>query len=121
MFKEIDTDANPQTRTYDVIFVMDAPKGVSIFPGMTAEVLMPACSSDSQVVSVPAGAVVTDTRGRDFVWVMRDDGTAERRRVGKGRLLQGNRYEITEGLAEGDEVVTAGAKFVYQGKRVSKK
>ena len=120
VFKEIDTEANPQTRTYDVVFAMDAPTDVSILPGMTAEILIPSCTSDKQVLSVPSSAVVTDTQGQDFVWVMHDDGTAERRKVVKGGLLQGNRYEIKEGLAEGDEIVTAGAKFVYRGKRVSK-
>lgn len=119
-FKEIDTDANTQTRTYDVVFAMDAPPDVSIFPGMTAEVRIPSCDPDKLVLSVPSSAVVTDTQGNDFVWVLRDDG-AERRRITKGRLLQGNRYEVIEGLAEGEEIVTAGAKFVYRGKSVSKR
>ena len=114
VFSEIDTDANTQTRTYPITFVMQAPKDVVILPGMTAEVAVSGQCSDSNVISVPLTSIVTDAAGKDYVWVVGTDQKAEQRPVVRGRILQGNLCEIREGIAEHEEIVTLGARFVHR-------
>lgn len=117
-FSEIDTEANPQTRTYAATFIMQAPEGVRILPGMTAEVLVPSQVTESDVISVPLTSIVSDADGKDYVWVVGQDEKAEQRPIVRGRILQGNRCEVSKGLSENEEIVTLGARFVHRGAKL---
>ncbi len=119
-FKEVDTEADPSTRTYTVTFVMQAPKDVNILPGMIADVSVQ--SRTSQAINghkptVPAAAVQSDQNGGRFVWVVSGNGAVERRPVVVGSLSESNNYEV-KGVAEGEPVVTAGAAYLYDGAKV---
>ena len=46
-FKEIDTEADPRTRTYQVTFVMPKPKGLNVLPGMVVDLLLSSASSEA--------------------------------------------------------------------------
>src|SRR5262249_7876646 len=70
-------------------------------PGMSAEVDI-AMPSRENVVAVPAGAVALDD-GREVCFVVHDDGL-ERREVRLGQVTR-EMAEVTEGLAEGEQVV----------------
>ncbi|MGD9128147.1 MAG: efflux RND transporter periplasmic adaptor subunit [Planctomycetia bacterium] len=120
VFSEIDTEANSQTRTYAATFRMKAPKDVRILPGMTAEVLVPSQAAEGDVISVPLTAIVSDADGKDYVWVVKPDQTAEQRPIVRGKILQGNQCEVIEGLSGDEEVVTLGSRFVHRGVKLKK-
>lgn len=60
---------------------------------------------------VPVGAVLRDEDNRPIVYVAADSLTFERRSITLGSRLDG-RYEVTDGLAAGDRVVTEGGLFL---------
>ncbi|GII88459.1 hypothetical protein Ssi03_64490 [Sphaerisporangium siamense] len=92
---------------YDGGDAAPAPK-----PGMSAVVRLTVRESPD-AVAVPASSVVTS--GRETVlWVVRGDGTAERRVVTLG--AQGEAMvEVTRGLSVGERVVVRGADSVRPG------
>ncbi|RJQ53255.1 MAG: efflux RND transporter periplasmic adaptor subunit [Actinobacteria bacterium] len=68
------------------------------------------------VLAVPAAALV-QSEGTNYVFVVRDDSTLERRRVRTGRVFQGS-VEVTSGLREGERVVARGTAGLQEGDRV---
>ncbi|MEO3811284.1 HlyD family efflux transporter periplasmic adaptor subunit [Sphaerisporangium sp. B11E5] len=85
-------------------------------PGMSAVVRLTVRESPD-AVAVPAASVVTS--GRDtVVWVVRPDGTAERRVVKLG--AQGDAtVEVARGLSVGERVVVRGADAVRPGQKLT--
>ncbi|MGW4638232.1 efflux RND transporter periplasmic adaptor subunit [Sphaerisporangium sp. NPDC004334] len=85
-------------------------------PGMSAVVRLTVRESPD-AVAVPAASVVTS--GRDtVVWVVRADGTAERRVVKLG--AQGDALvEVARGLTPGERVVVKGADTVRQDQKLT--
>ena len=119
-FKEINTEADPATRTYVVTFAMQPPVDLNVFPGMIADVTLQSRANGmakSQALRVPASAVQSDAAGTRFVWVVVGD-TAHRRPITIGSLLAANCYEVLEGLSAGEQLVTAGAAFLHDGAAV---
>ena len=77
--KEVATLADPVTRTFEVIAVMDNPSDVSILPGMTANVTISVPEGGTSAhaeaaFSIPANAVLADEKGNSTVWKV-DSGT----------------------------------------------
>ena len=121
VFKEIDTEADPSTRTYQVTFSMKNPADMNLLPGMIAELSIEsrtAAASTKENPTVPALALRSDEKGHRYVWVVDRESTARRRLVQVGRLSQTNLYEILDGVAQGERVVTAGAAFLHDGQKV---
>ena len=78
------------------------PPGVTAFAGLGADLAITNGSAEGALV-VPVTAVQGSVQtGR--VWVVLPDGTHEERTVGLG-LNDGQQVQITEGLAEGDQVL----------------
>lgn len=89
------------TRTIKVRIEFANPDGV-LKPEMFAEVLLE--SALGRVVAVPESAVLT-TGTRSIVFVAKGGGQFEPREVKTGAKI-GSYYQILEGLAAGDDVVT---------------
>ncbi|TWU40230.1 Multidrug resistance protein MdtA precursor [Novipirellula aureliae] len=120
-FKEINTEADSATRTYLVTFSMLAPTDVNIFPGMIADVTLPSLAggaTSDAVVTVPVAAVQSQHSASRFVWVL-EGNTVHRRMIRLGKLVDGIRQAVTEGLLPGEKVVTGGASFLHDGAEVS--
>ncbi|MGW9404642.1 secretion protein HlyD [Arthrobacter sp. NPDC055585] len=84
-------------------FSCAVPAGVSVFAGLGASVDITAGQADD-VVTVPATAVRGAVQN-GVVWVVQDAaGAPEERAVGLG-LNDGQQVEITEGLAEGEQIL----------------
>lgn len=99
------TEADPVAQTYLVRLALSVPDA-RLLPGMTATVeVRPRLAAAA--VSVPVSAVDTASGATPRIWVVGDDGTARPRDVALG-LPQGDRVVVTEGLAPGERVVTAG-------------
>ncbi|MGL4944566.1 MAG: efflux RND transporter periplasmic adaptor subunit [Thermoguttaceae bacterium] len=120
---EIVTAPDANTQTYRVTFILDAPKDISVFPGMTAEVFLNdavlAGTGAMRVMTVPVAAVVGTAEGGFAVWkIDAASSTPVRTPIERGRLLSKNRYVVTRGLKEGDRVVTDGARFLSDGIKI---
>ncbi|HVM29035.1 MAG TPA: hypothetical protein VM433_15360 [Mycobacteriales bacterium] len=89
------------------------PAGTTVFAGMSVELTVDT-GSVQQVPVVPVTAVLGSV-AEGTVWVVGDDGTSSDRPVKLG-LTDGERIQVTEGLAVGDQVLefapvdTAGAR-----------
>jgi RND family efflux transporter MFP subunit len=118
-FKETSTRADEKTQTYSVRFMMAAPKGINLLPGMSATVFVEKNIDETSAngMYVPTHAVLEDSQGR-FIYVVNptDDTRGEviRRSVVVGNLDE-NGMQILQGLDSGDRVVTAGMSKISQG------
>lgn len=95
--------------------------GVPIRPGMAVEAQMEFGAGGRQSYhAVPLNAVVADGDGR-FVYVVETEregfGSARRRKIETGRLVPAG-IEVLAGLADGDQVITAGLNRIQEGQRV---
>ncbi len=115
--KEFQTKANAETQTYEVTLKMDNPSGLSIHPGMTAEIVasMPE-KAGVKAVSIPISAVVGYPDQDKFVWVY-SKGVVKKRLVRVGRILNDN-FEVYQGIAPGEHVVISGAHYLREGQEV---
>jgi RND family efflux transporter MFP subunit len=96
---------DPGTRTLDAEVQLANPKG-ELRPGMYGRgAIVVAVHRDALVVNVGAVMLV---EGKPFVFVL--DGQAVRRRAITTGVDGGEWFEVTSGLAAGQEVVTAGTE-----------
>lgn len=123
LYKEIATRADQQTRTFEATFVLDTPKGITVLPGMTAEVdidLAVLYGSKDFEILIPNTAVFADPDGspRKLVWVLDLEAmTIQSREVETGELV-GDRIRIVSGLKAGESVVSAGVHHLEDGQKV---
>lgn len=104
---------DPATRTAEM--EVEIPNASArLKPGMYARVRLISANKEGALV-VPKSAVV-DSQQRKGVYLVRN-GQAVFRAVTLG-LEEPERIEITDGLAEGDEVVSTGATALRDGARV---
>lgn len=80
------------------------PSGEKLLPGMSASASIVTGFVQS-CLSIPIGSVFTKDR-KEFVWVLRDDGTVERRTVLTG-MQNLKEIEVVRGLEPGETIVTA--------------
>jgi RND family efflux transporter MFP subunit len=119
--KEVATDADPATQTYQVVLQMPQPEGINVFPGMTATVLI--AFPDVEVVVgrilIPAIAVVADTDGKSHVWIVEEkELTVHKREVDVGWLSGSDNIVIQKGLKGGETIVVAGVLKLKEGMKV---
>ena len=103
------------THTYD-IKVSVANPDAELLPGMVCKVRFGGSTKNVMQLTVPITSVHKNARGEQFVWVVKD-GKALRRKVTVGNAV-GNRIAITQGLSEGDVIVTEGHQKLSEGSQV---
>ncbi len=94
-----------------------------VLPGMACTILMTfeQTAESAKAIIIPPDAVAHD-EGGDFVYVIeksdeKDVFIASRRNVVLGDLTSEG-YEIKEGLAPAEKIITAGLSFMYDGRKV---
>ncbi len=116
-FKEVTTRADEKNQSYTVTFMMDAPRDITLLPGMSARVIGKLKNDDQRMINVPTDTVLEDSKGR-YVYIVtpKGKGTGEvsRRSVVVGGLNESG-IQISSGLNEGDRLVTAGMSKMHQG------
>ncbi|MGB5279586.1 MAG: efflux RND transporter periplasmic adaptor subunit [Gammaproteobacteria bacterium] len=122
-FKEIATRADEQTRTFEATFVLDTPEGVTVLPGMTAEVqlnLAALYGPRDYDMLIPNTAVFADPSGaaRKLVWVVDQESMTVRSREVETGALVDDRIRIVSGLKAGESVVSAGLHHLEDGQQV---
>jgi len=122
--KEHETEADPATLTYKVTFSLPVPEDLNVLPGMSATVIADLSRLFRQEVAnmtlVPIEAVFSaeeEPLDSEFkqVWVVAPETMRASRRDVKVGELTGNRISITEGLEEGEMIISAGVNAVEEG------
>ncbi len=122
-FAEAESEADPRTRTFAVVFNLTPPAGeVRILPGMTATIRIETGATAAAMApdqwSVPAGAVFVDGEGKRAVWkVDRDTQAVHRVAVDVGDV-RGDQMVVRGALTAGDTIVTAGVNHLQEGTKV---
>ncbi len=95
----------PKDGRYDATFAATAPAGgPAIGAGMTGTARF-VVRSRPDAITVPEAALFREGDGTTVVYIVREAGAPEKRRVQPG-LTSGGRTEVVEGLAVGDRVRT---------------
>jgi cobalt-zinc-cadmium efflux system membrane fusion protein len=100
---------DPNTRSISVRVVADNPDGV-LKKLMYVRVRIRSSRPTTGLLA-PVAAVLRDDQNLPFVYVVQGDGTFARHPVTLGSRVD-EAYEITAGLADGDQLVADGALFV---------
>ncbi len=108
---EKSVSADPISRSYDVTVSLDN-KAHDILPGMLCEVFANDTLNGGQI-TVPSQVVLIDETNRRYVWCL-NSGKATKKYVTVGRNV-GDNVIITNGIAEGDNVITDGRQKVWEG------
>ena len=119
--KEIADSADIATQTFEATLVMDKPKGVTLLPGMTAnvhvEMLKNESTSGSFALPVSAVKGASDMQPTIFIVDMETKKLISRSiTVGS---MAGSYIQVTSGIKQGEHVVVNGVSFLREGEEVS--
>jgi RND family efflux transporter MFP subunit len=109
----VGAELDPASRTGEVVLRFANPTG-RLRPGMLADLEIE-IGEARDAIAVPASAVMSD-EGEHFVFVV-EGGTARRRAV-RAMALPDGRFEIAQGLEQGEEIVIEGGVAVRDGDAV---
>lgn len=118
--KEFSAEADPETQTFDAILTMPAPKDVNVLPGMTATVRIRLPMDNENIKDsylIPAAAVFKSEQGVSSVWLVAADDTIKSQTITTGELT-GDKIVVTQGIKQGDQIVTAGVHFLREGEKI---
>jgi RND family efflux transporter MFP subunit len=113
--REISPTADPVTGTYKVkVALADAPEALRLGAVVTGSLQM----KGEPVAIIPSGALL-QSGGEAAVWVVSAQDKLVHRRPVKVLRFDADSVTISEGLKEGDLVVTAGVNWLAEGQKVS--
>ncbi|MDD5698156.1 MAG: efflux RND transporter periplasmic adaptor subunit [Victivallaceae bacterium] len=106
-------DAEPVSKTYEMLLSMKQPENYKILPGMAAEVTGDFNNIDIKkpAVAIPSAAIVSKAGAKSIVWVVRDNNRVSKRIVKVGKNVDSDRV-LVFGLKPGERIVAGGANFV---------
>lgn len=110
----VEPSVSAETRAARVRLELANP-GTALRPGMYGEADLPALDGGG-ALTVPRDAVI-DTGTARYVFVQRDAQSFDPRTIRTGALL-GERWEVLDGLTEGERVVSRGAFLVDSESRL---
>ncbi len=105
----VDNRVDPATGTIRARALVPNPERI-LTPGLFARVQLLA-GNPFEAMLIDDRAVLTD-QNRKFVYIVGDDGTAQRRDVRLGRMIEGLRV-VEDGLAAGDRIIVHGVQKVF--------
>lgn len=119
--KEVAVKADQETQTFAVTFVMKQPEGLTLLPGMTANVRLEMHSKggDDSYFLLPASAVKGASDMKPTIFVVDPKSNTLKAKTVKIANMQGLNIQITEGIKAGDRVVVAGVSFMRDGDKVT--
>lgn len=120
--KEWDTQANPVTRTFKIVFTMELPEGRNILPGMSGTVyadLAKVTKTDFSHIVLPVASVFSaqdkpSNHPEQYVWVVNDDLKVTRKPITVGQLTEQG-IVIKSGLNGDEMIVGAGVHYLSEG------
>jgi len=124
--KEWDTQANPSTLTYKVVFSLKTPKTFNVLPGMSANIridLSQVTNEHTNRYLLPVSAVFSPEdqnlkSNASYVWVV-DTSTMKvnRKKVTIGKITSQG-IQILSGIQAGDHIVAAGVHYLTEGMQI---
>jgi HlyD family secretion protein len=99
----------PQSGKFEVRIELDGNKPAGLVPGMTCSARFVTARKEN-TLTVPASAVFEDDDEAKYVYRPGKAGEKPEKRTVKVGITAGDRVEIVEGLAEGDEILTSKPK-----------
>ncbi|MDL4912768.1 MAG: efflux RND transporter periplasmic adaptor subunit [Enterobacterales bacterium endosymbiont of Blomia tropicalis] len=87
-----------------------------LLPGMYVHASFPQ-GIQQQGILVPQEAIMHDTKGQPYVYVVKADSSVEQRSVTTGEMIN-EKWLITSGLHNGEKVVVNGLQSVHSGSKV---
>lgn len=123
-FKEIATQADSETNTYEVTMSMPRVDGFNILPGMSvtarAKQKIGQGNQLTSTIFIPAHAVLEDNSSR-YVFIAQPQqnglATVEKRTVVTGKLSSAG-LEIVTGLNDSEHLIVAGMSKMFDGLQV---
>lgn len=112
-FSEVSVDAGTGSVTLRAVF--PNPDG-SLLPGMFVHASL-ISGIQSQAILAPQQGITRNPKGQPTAMVLKEDNTVEVRAI-KAERTVGDRWLVTEGLKEGDRIITEGLQFVRPGMSV---
>ncbi|WP_162884299.1 efflux RND transporter periplasmic adaptor subunit [Vibrio splendidus] len=112
--KKYETEPDPVTGTYAVTLSIHTSDDSRLLPGMNVNVHSHSEPTSSQQIQVPLAAVNPDNTGNQYVWVVGENKTLQKRNVVTGSL-NGERVAIEANLALGEQVVVSGTQKLHEG------
>lgn len=113
--REISPTADPITGTYTMkVSLMDPPDAMRLGAVVTGSVSI----QGQNVATIPTSALL-QTGDQTAVWVVDPTASVVHRRPVKMLKFDADSVTISEGLKEGDIVVTAGVNLLAEGEKVS--
>ena len=120
-FRELVAEPDQASQTYTVLFALPGDIPANILPGMTANVRVVIEPTDERRivgVRIPVTALAARPEGGFQVWVFDPAaGSVSSRHVAIGPVT-GETVLVEEGLAVGDQIVTAGVTALHEGMAV---
>ena len=119
-YRENRGDANTVGQTYEVSFAMARPDSREILPGMTATLVVQFAENSNSTPEylLPISALVTDAEKKVYVWLFdQASQRVQKRYVSVGRPTPSGVY-VTQGLVEGDLIVSSGANQLMEGMKI---
>ncbi|WP_157305973.1 efflux RND transporter periplasmic adaptor subunit [Chitinophaga tropicalis] len=113
----INPQADAVSRTYIVKIKLDNSTN-RLLPGMLTDISI-VTGRQQAAIAIPATAVVRDADDLTYVFVANGENKAIRKRISTGRLTGASQVVITEGLNEGDKLITAGQTQLKDGSAIS--
>ena len=115
LLEVVDNQIDPTSSTVKLKAIFPNTNG-AMWPGqfVNARVLV---ENHNAVVSVPATAIQRGDKG-EFVYVVKDDGSVDRRAIVSG-AVHNDVAEVIQGIADGELVVTAGQYRLKAGSKVA--
>jgi membrane fusion protein (multidrug efflux system) len=108
---------NNSSRTFNVEVLLDDKK--EYHPNMVARLNINDYQSDKAVIAIPVRTIQKDENNESFVYVA-DGNKAKKQIVKLGKEYNG-KAEVTEGLKDGDILVTLGYDIVNEGDLIAYK
>jgi len=124
--KEWDTQADPSTLTYKVVFSLPNPSAFNVLPGMSANVridLSQVTTLNLTKYILPISAVFSAEdqplkNNKKFVWKVNPATMKVNRIEVNVGDIKSNGIEILSGLTAGDQVVAAGSHFLTENMEI---
>lgn len=105
---EFSTQADTATQTYQGRVTIEDLGGEIVLPGMTGNLIITAGQKGADVFMLPVAAIASTANGKPFVWVVNStDNKTSKRTLVTGEA-SGGTVIVSDGLKNGDIVVTAG-------------
>lgn len=119
---EVGSEASLTTRTYPVTLVIEQPESAVILAGMAGSVSitaeLPQARLKEGIPVLPSAVFSTDDTQQSYVWTVdQSTGAVSKKPVTVDRFTQ-HSVMITDGLAQGEWVVTAGVHSLVEGQKV---